>query len=77
MHIPYLRHMFTDNPDVKLIPLMVGHVPEENFDLFGEVLAPYFLDKETLFVISTDFCHWGKRFRYTHTFEPEKIKEGS
>ncbi|TNV76614.1 hypothetical protein FGO68_gene2581 [Halteria grandinella] len=76
MHLPYLRHVFASNPDVKLIPLMVGHLPDETFDKYGAILAPYFLDPESLFVISTDFCHWGKRFKFTHIFKDSgKIHE--
>lgn len=26
------------------------------------ILAPYFEDEENLFVISSDFCHWGSRY---------------
>jgi len=33
---------------------------------FGKVLAPYLQDARNLFVISSDFCHWGKRFSYTY-----------
>ena len=25
---------------------------------------PYFSDEKTLFVISSDFCHWGDHFDY-------------
>ena len=34
--------------------------------VFGRTLAPYLDDPGNLFVISSDFCHWGSRFRYTH-----------
>jgi predicted class III extradiol MEMO1 family dioxygenase len=30
----------------------------------GELLAPYLSDPGTLFIISSDFCHWGSRFNY-------------
>lgn len=29
------------------------------------MLAPYVHDEENAFIISSDFCHWGKSFRYT------------
>ena len=32
-------------------------------------MLPYFEDERTLFVVSSDFCHWGKRFRFTHKFD--------
>ena len=32
--------------------------------MYGRILAPYFADPKNFFVISSDFCHWGRRFRY-------------
>jgi AmmeMemoRadiSam system protein B len=32
---------------------------------YGRLLAPYLDDPANLFIISSDFCHWGERFRYT------------
>ena len=34
-------------------------------EAYGKVLSPYLDDRRNLFVISSDFCHWGARFRYT------------
>ena len=31
-----------------------------------KIFSKYLKDPENLFVISSDFCHWGKRFRYTY-----------
>lgn len=32
----------------------------------GKLLAPYLGQEGTVFVVSSDFCHWGKRFDYTY-----------
>ncbi len=32
---------------------------------YGRLLAPYLDDPGNLFIISSDFCHWGSRFNYT------------
>jgi AmmeMemoRadiSam system protein B len=32
---------------------------------YGKLLKPYLEDEETFIVVSSDFCHWGKRFSYT------------
>ena len=32
---------------------------------YGRLLAPYLDDSSNLFIVSSDFCHWGKRFSYT------------
>lgn len=50
---------------------MVGHVPDHLLPLYGVILSTYFRDPETLFVVSTDFCHWGNRFDFTHRFKEE------
>lgn len=34
--------------------------------MYGRIFAEYLKDPENLFVISSDFCHWGRRFRYTY-----------
>jgi MEMO1 family protein len=34
--------------------------------MYGGLLAPYLDDPANLFIISTDFCHWGRRFSYTY-----------
>lgn len=41
---------------------MVGATSAATEAMFGALLAPYFDSPENLFVISSDFCHWGKRF---------------
>lgn len=32
---------------------------------YGKILGPYLDDPSNLFIISSDFCHWGSRFNYT------------
>jgi len=50
----------------KIVPIMVGSVNSEKEKMYGQMLANYFLNPRTLFVISSDFCHWGERFSYTY-----------
>lgn len=45
---------------------MVGNTSPGVERQFGQILAPYLQDPENVFVISSDFAHWGLRFRYTH-----------
>jgi len=54
----------------KIVPIMVGNVNSEKERMYGELLAPYFLELDVLFVISSDFCHWGERFSYTY-YDPK------
>jgi len=65
MQLPYLKVIFGDR-NFKLIPLMVGNLSEEAEEYFGTVLKPYVENEKTLFVISSDFCHWGNNFDYLY-----------
>ena len=47
---------------------MVGQVPAEGYPAYAKSLAHHFADERTLFVISSNFCHWGKRFQFTHKY---------
>lgn len=64
MHIPFIKKMFTANPEMKLLPVMVGNLSVKAEKEFGLKLAPYLQDQNTLFVVSSDFCHWGANFDY-------------
>lgn len=50
---------------VKVVPILVSHNSTEVDWAIGRLLRSYFEDAENLFVISSDFCHWGRRFGYT------------
>lgn len=45
---------------------MVGHFRPDILEYYGNLLAKYFDDDNTVFVVSSDFCHWGSRFNYTY-----------
>lgn len=48
-----------------IVPILVGSLSPEKEALYGKVLAKYLADPQNLIVVSSDFCHWGQRFRYT------------
>ena len=73
MHLPYIhRRLQLEYPNTPtsqyppLVPIMVGATPASTERAFGSLLAPYLEDPSNAFVISSDFCHWGLRFRYTY-----------
>ena len=43
---------------------MVGGTNSERDRMYGEILAKYFIRPNTIFIISSDFCHWGKNRIY-------------
>jgi len=67
MHLPYVaKVMESRRSDLTIIPILVGSLSPEKEAKYGQLLAPYLADPANLFVISSDFCHWGKRFSYTY-----------
>lgn len=67
MHLPYIAKVMEDYRDrFTVVPVMVGSLSASSEVMYGEIFADYLADPENLFVISSDFCHWGQRFRYTY-----------
>ncbi|CAG0883403.1 unnamed protein product [Cyprideis torosa] len=67
MHLPYIaKIMEYYSNQFTIVPILVGSLTPEKEALYGRILAPYLMDPETVFVLSSDFCHWGQRFRYTY-----------
>jgi len=63
-----------------LVPVLVGAISDGQEAAYGRCFAPYLADPvSNVFVISSDFCHWGQRFRYTYLpsdAKNEPISEG-
>lgn len=59
------RHFEQDNFP-PLIPILIGSTSAHIERHLGALLAPYLSDPANIFVLSSDFCHWGSRFRYTY-----------
>lgn len=70
MHMPYIVQVMKANPNYTLVPILIGSIGPEKEKAFAEVLAPYLADPANLFVISSDFCHWGSRFSFQQ-FDPK------
>jgi len=71
MHLPYIYKMFTkafSKPEdfPLLVPILVGSTDHASEVRYGQTLAPYLADPSSIFIASSDFCHWGTRFRYTY-----------
>jgi len=70
MHLPYIAKVAatsttsTGEPIITVLPILVGNLSESVATRCGEVMARYFDDPDILFIISSDFCHWGRRFQY-------------
>jgi len=67
MHLPYVAKVMESYRDqFTIIPILVGSLSSDKESMYGKILSQYLADPQNLFVISSDFCHWGQRFRYTY-----------
>jgi len=65
LHLPYIKKVM-EGASFTLIPILVGNLSVKMEAEFGKILSVYLDDPLNLFVISSDFCHWGKRFEFQH-----------
>lgn len=70
MQLPFLAHLANLGGQFSVVPILVGVIPEQGFDLYARIFAPYLQTPGNVFVISSDFCHWGSRFQYQF-YKPE------
>lgn len=63
MHLPYIKYIFGENK-FTLVPIMVGSLNKSSEEYFGKIFAEYLKDEKNLFIMSSDFCHWGRNFDY-------------
>lgn len=70
MHLPYLvkrlQQTFGDDHSrwPTVVPILVGSNNASAEKKYGDLLVPYLKDPENVFIISSDFCHWGDNFGY-------------
>ncbi|PVV03795.1 hypothetical protein BB560_001709 [Smittium megazygosporum] len=75
MQFPYIYKIFESKIDeIKVVPAIVGHL-DSCESVYGDIFSKYLGDPENLFVISSDFCHWGSRFQYMFYSTSEKPSE--
>ena len=63
MELPFLKYIFKDK-ELSIIPIIVGDNDFDTNKKIAEALYELYEDKNTLFVISSDFCHWGRNFGF-------------
>ena len=73
MQYPYIAKVISDvlgggdcstSFHVKVLPIMIGATSSSQEQKFGRILAPFLAQPHVFTVVSSDFCHWGKRFSY-------------
>lgn len=73
VELPFLQMLF---PGLPIIPVICGHVDLEIAGSISEALYP-FMNSETLWVVSSDFTHFGLQFGYLPFSKdiPERLRE--
>lgn len=71
MHLPYIYKVLTKafksaDEFPLLIPVLVGATSAATERAYAQIFAPYLADPTSVFIVSSDFCHWGERFQYTY-----------
>ena len=61
LHLPFIKHVVRN---CKLIPILVGHLNQPTLKETAQLFLEYFRDPSCLFIVSSDFCHYGSRFNY-------------
>jgi len=72
MQLPFLKYVMADQA-FTLVPIVVGSTSPEMEAQYGALLTPYFEQPDTLFIISSDFCHWGARFGYQNLLKERSV----
>ncbi len=59
LHEVVLLVYFSRQGDFTIVPVMVGSLSPDKEHSYGSIFSKYLSDPDNLFVISSDFCHWG------------------
>jgi hypothetical protein len=65
MEMPFLKYIF-DKRKLSIIPMVIGDGNLSANTQLAKCLYNLYEDPKTLFVISSDFCHWGPNFDYVY-----------
>uniref|UniRef100_A0A1I7UQF3 Protein MEMO1 n=1 Tax=Caenorhabditis tropicalis TaxID=1561998 RepID=A0A1I7UQF3_9PELO len=64
MQLPFIAKVMGSRR-YTIVPVLVGSLPGSRQQTYGNIFAHYMEDPRNLFVISSDFCHWGDRFSFS------------
>jgi len=68
MQFPWISWCFSD---VKIVPILVPGLDEKQMNAIADMIRGV---KNSLVIVSSDFCHWGERFDYM-PFESSKTSK--
>ena len=60
MQLPYIaKVMESRRGQFTIVPVLVGAISKQKEIEYGRLFSKYLANPENIFVISSDFCHWG------------------
>ena len=62
-----------DECSVCILPIMVGAISHSKEEVFGRILSSFLARTNIFTVVSSDFCHWGRRFEYSPQPSPSEL----
>ena len=62
--------MESKRDQVTIVPVLVGALKEGKETVYGKLFSQYLADPNNLFVVSSDFCHWGKNIPLSPPLSP-------
>lgn len=65
LQYPFLRRRFGDK-EFSVVPILVGEYGIKRIREYATFFKKYLLDPSCVFVISSDFTHWGFRYDFTY-----------
>lgn len=65
LQLPFIAKVMYGH-EYTVVPVLVGNLFFQGEVDYGLLFGPYLADPDNLFVISSDFCHWGLRFRHQY-----------
>ncbi|MEA2011800.1 MAG: AmmeMemoRadiSam system protein B [Verrucomicrobiota bacterium] len=61
VHLPFIKYLF---PEINIVPIICGHLDGNEISELGKILYKELWDEENLWIISSDFTHYGRSFDY-------------
>jgi AmmeMemoRadiSam system protein B/AmmeMemoRadiSam system protein A len=74
VELPFIQ---TRWPEARIVPIVCGQIDWEDAEALAGELRNLWDDPDTLFVISSDFTHYGEAFGYTPAADPEELDRGA
>ncbi|CCW59988.1 unnamed protein product [Phytomonas sp. EM1] len=69
LHFPQGQAQAAAVSRVSIVPIIIGWTDRGLEERMSDALQEYLNDPSNVFILSSDFCHWGSRFRYTYHYQ--------